>query len=374
MSLLGDRLRQERDARAISLFQVEIDTRIRAAVLQALEEGDYTHLPPEPFLRGLVRSYANYLRIDPEEMLKLLSIDLVSPSKRSPAPSSLAKNYAPPPTQMNGPEKATETEAQEAPESGGPAEAPEYEIEAPATTTASNPLEIQEFIERLRRFPVPMPVLISAGVVIAFVCVICGVIALGQLSSNVLPAAASRGSVTPTRTPTSLLPTSAPGAGPTDIPKLALTAAPFPTFPGNPSPTPKVLPKRTLETQTGLNLDIDANAIIKVLVGVDSVPQFNGTMDPGTSRSWSAKDSLYVRVENAINANIYFNGKEVKAATYAERSVIERRWIMDKGTPKPAPLATPIFPTPTRTPTITPIFTVTPIVFDTPKSTPPTSP
>src|SRR5574342_966331 len=97
MSLLGERLRQERDARAVSLFQVEIDTRIRAAVLQALEEGDYAHLPPEPFLRGLVRSYANYLRTDAEEMLKLLSLDLVSPTKQSPAPSSLAKNYAPHP-------------------------------------------------------------------------------------------------------------------------------------------------------------------------------------------------------------------------------------------------------------------------------------
>jgi hypothetical protein len=134
-----------------------------------------------------------------------------------------------------------------------------------------------------------MPVLISAVVVVAFVCVICGAITLAQLSSSVLPAAAARGSFTPTRIPGTLTPTFAPGAAATDIPKLAVTAAPFPTFPGNPSPTPKVLPKRTLETQTGLNLDVDANQSVKVLVGVDNVPQFNGTMDPGTSRSWSQR-------------------------------------------------------------------------------------
>jgi hypothetical protein len=374
MSLLGERLRQERDARAVSLFQVEIDTRIRAAVLQALEEGDYAHLPPEPFLRGLVRSYANYLRTDADEMLKLLSLDLVSPTKQAPAPSSLAKNYAPhPPPQLSQPEYVAETETQSAQEpiSEG---VPVYDVQNRPALRRSRSFDWREWLEMLRSIPVPMPVLISAGLIAAFVCVICGAISLAQLSSSVMPAAASRGSVTPTRIIATLTPTLVPGAAATDIPRLALTAPPFPTCPGNPSPTPKILPKRTLEAQTGLNLDIDANGTIKVLVGVDTVPQFNGTMDPGTSRSWSAKESLYVRVENAINASIYFNGKEQKAATFAERSIMERRWVLDKGTPKPAPLATPIFPTPTRAPTNTPIFTVTPIVFDPPKATVATSP
>lgn len=374
MSLLGERLRQEREARAVSLFQVEIDTRIRAAVLQALEEGDYAHLPPEPFLRGLVRSYANHLRMDAEEALKLLSVDLISPDKRTPAPSSLAKNYAPPSApQLAGPEYIAGAEPQEDVEPIA-AQVPAYDVSTRPALSQSRSFDWRERVAMLQRIPVPMPVLISAVVVVAFVCVICGAIALAQLSSSVLPAAASRGSGTPTRVAATLTPTIAPGAAATDIPKLAVTAAPFPTFPGNPSPTPKVLPKRTLEVQTGLNLDIDANQSIKVLVGVDNVPLFNGPMDPGTSRSWSAKESLYVRVENAIEANIYFNGKEQKAATFLERSVMERRWVLDKGTPKPAPPMTPVFPTPTRTFTTTPIFTVTPIAFDTPKPTQVSSP
>lgn len=369
MALLGERLKQEREARSISLLQVEIDTRIRAAVLQSLEEGDYAHLPPEPFLRGLVRSYANYLRIDAEEMLNLLSLDLVSPAPRRPAPSSLAKNYAPtPPPYLNEPEYIADGEMPSAQESITE-EAPAHGAETPPAARPSRSFDWVEWAATLRQIPIPMPVLISAGVVIAFVCVICGAIALAQLSSNILPAAASRGSFTPTRITATLTPTIAPGAAATDIPKLAVTAAPFPTFPGNPSPTPKILPKRTLEAQTGLNLDIDANGSIKVLVGVDNLPQFNGTMDPGTSRSWSAKESLYVRVEGAANANIYFNGKEQLASTFAERNVMERRWALDKGTPVRTAPQTPVFPTPTRTSTTTPIFTVTPIAFDTPKAT-----
>ena len=66
ISFLGERLRQAREARGVSPIQVEIDTRIRANVIQALEQGDFESLPPEPFLRGLIRSYATYLGADPE--------------------------------------------------------------------------------------------------------------------------------------------------------------------------------------------------------------------------------------------------------------------------------------------------------------------
>lgn len=85
MSLLGQRLRQAREERGLALLQVEIDTRIRSAVLQALENGDLDNLPPEPFLRGLIRSYANYLHLDPKEVLELYAAD-VSPTPLPSAP------------------------------------------------------------------------------------------------------------------------------------------------------------------------------------------------------------------------------------------------------------------------------------------------
>ena len=77
MSLLGQRLRQEREARGLAILQVELDTRIRGNLIQALENGDIETLPPEPFLRGLIRTYANYLRVDPQEMLDLYAADTV---------------------------------------------------------------------------------------------------------------------------------------------------------------------------------------------------------------------------------------------------------------------------------------------------------
>jgi hypothetical protein len=361
MSLLGERLQQEREARTISLLQVEIDTRIRATVLQSLEDGDYAHLPPEPFLRGLVRSYATYLRTDVDDALNLLSIDLHAPP--APSRSSSARGYAPP-----LPPGEPESFLSQQPTISEPV--PTFsETQTPAAAqlaplTSSQPNALGAWIAILKEMPLPMPVMLSVGAVIVLLCVICGAIAFSQI--NAQPAIIARGTTTATRIPATVTPTLAPGAPPTDVPKIAITAAPFPTFPGNPSPTPRVLPRRTLEAQTGLNLDIDANQSIKVLVGVDNVPVFNGAMDAGTSRSWSAKESLYVRVENAIGANIYFNGKEEKAAVFTERSVMERRWTLDKGTPIRTAPFTPVVPSPTRTFTTTPIFTITPMTFETP--------
>ena len=64
MSLLGERLRQAREQRGVAPLHAEMDTRIRAAVIQALEQGHYENLPPEPFLRGLIRTYSAYLGLD----------------------------------------------------------------------------------------------------------------------------------------------------------------------------------------------------------------------------------------------------------------------------------------------------------------------
>lgn len=354
MPLLGERLKQERESRGISIFQVEIDTRIRAAVLQMIEDGDYAHLPPEPFLRGLVRSYSNYLRINSEDALDLLSVDLIAPPlpPRTAVPAARPISPVPPVQPASPPTFAA-------------AQAPMPE---PTPTIVTRPQAGANWVDELHRLKLPLPVIISVALVVAFVCVIIGAVAFSQLSS-VLPSTIASASTT-TRVPGTNTPTAAAGAPATTIPILRVTAAPFPTFPGNATATPKVVPRRTIEVQTGLNVDIDANGSIKVLVGVDNVPVFNGTMDPGTTRSWSAKESIYVRVENAGSAVLYFNGKEQLAAVFAERTVMERRWQLDKGTPIRTAPFTPAPPTATRAFTSTPAFTITPVSFDSPTPTP----
>lgn len=69
MTEFGQTLRQAREAKDVSLAQVERATRISRIYLEALEEHQFSHLPASAYARGIVRNYAAYLGLDPAEML-----------------------------------------------------------------------------------------------------------------------------------------------------------------------------------------------------------------------------------------------------------------------------------------------------------------
>lgn len=70
MSELGQWLRETRQARELSLEQVEAETRIRAKFLAAIEEESYGELPGDIYIRGFLRNYALFLGLDPQEVLE----------------------------------------------------------------------------------------------------------------------------------------------------------------------------------------------------------------------------------------------------------------------------------------------------------------
>lgn len=71
----GEILREARSNRGVSLEEVEKATRIRKKYLKALEEEDFAHLPDQLYVRGFTRLYAQYLGLNPQEMLTLLPRD-----------------------------------------------------------------------------------------------------------------------------------------------------------------------------------------------------------------------------------------------------------------------------------------------------------
>jgi cytoskeleton protein RodZ len=66
---IGEILRQERLERKLSLEQVAQQTRIRLRYLEALEKGDLDSLPSLTQARGFIRTYAQFLKIDPALLL-----------------------------------------------------------------------------------------------------------------------------------------------------------------------------------------------------------------------------------------------------------------------------------------------------------------
>lgn len=70
---LGQLLRQERESRDIPLDRIEEATRIRAAQLRAIEDDRLEALPAEAYARGFVRTYAEYLNLNGDDVVAIFN-------------------------------------------------------------------------------------------------------------------------------------------------------------------------------------------------------------------------------------------------------------------------------------------------------------
>lgn len=87
---VGQYLRRKREEKRISVEEVTLQTRIQAMFIKAIEEGHFDKIQSLVSLKGFVRSYARFLKVDDVETLKRLSEFLSgTPSMLSPALPSL---------------------------------------------------------------------------------------------------------------------------------------------------------------------------------------------------------------------------------------------------------------------------------------------
>jgi cytoskeleton protein RodZ len=63
----GEKLKQEREKRKITLEQISVSTKIGTRMLQALEEDKFSQLPGGIFNKGFVRAYARCVGIDEDQ-------------------------------------------------------------------------------------------------------------------------------------------------------------------------------------------------------------------------------------------------------------------------------------------------------------------
>jgi len=69
MRTVGQILKEEREKKFYTLDEIEKITKIRKELLQALEEGQYTKLPPSTFVQGFIKNYGKFLGLDTEKLL-----------------------------------------------------------------------------------------------------------------------------------------------------------------------------------------------------------------------------------------------------------------------------------------------------------------
>src|SRR5438876_860666 len=67
---IGERLRNAREAKGLTLAVAETLTRIRATYLSALEEEQFARLPGAVYARGYLRTYALALGLDPDDLME----------------------------------------------------------------------------------------------------------------------------------------------------------------------------------------------------------------------------------------------------------------------------------------------------------------
>lgn len=262
----GEALRQARRARELSLEDAERETRIPLKYLAALEDQEYGPLPTLVYARGVLRAYATFLDLDPEPLLE---------------------QFRPP--------RARE----------------ERNLIRPAMSLAGAGSAISWS---------------ALGSVLLVVAVLLGVAALGvylygqyvALSDTMQapePRAARGGLDVPEPLVAPWTPLPRPTPSPLPEPTAVVeepagAVAEGPTAgPGTPAATPSAAPAATARPSAAVAVEARVVERSWVQVWSDGRQVFAETVAPGTTRTFTANDSLQMRVGNAGGVQVVVNGE-----------------------------------------------------------------
>lgn len=81
ITAIGNRLKEAREKKAISLDEVHAKIKIHPRIIQILEEEKFEKLPSPLFAKSFLRSYAEFLEVNPEEI-----VDAYDKQGKKPAP------------------------------------------------------------------------------------------------------------------------------------------------------------------------------------------------------------------------------------------------------------------------------------------------
>jgi len=84
---VGRYFQKSREEKKVSLESVARETRINMDFLRAIEEDSFQLIPCETYVRGFIRSYAKFMRLNAEELIDLYNLQ-VEPQKNQPAESA----------------------------------------------------------------------------------------------------------------------------------------------------------------------------------------------------------------------------------------------------------------------------------------------
>lgn len=274
MRELGQILQEAREAKGITLEEVESATHMRVKFLRALEQGQ-----PEVFLtplqlRGFLRNYATYLGLDPEPLLERYIL-------------------------TNG-----SRPVQVQPSTNG-----EWRV------LFRHPADISRHRPSLLSWDLLISMIILAAVA-GFVLWYGSQLLNGTTPS--LPFNLEALGLAPTATATSApLPAGGiPQPTAESVPTVSPSAEPGQEAIGQPAPS---IPPGVAQ------LDVTATERTWVRVTVDGAVAFEGLLMPEEHRTWQGQQSIQLLTGNAAGLTVAFNGRSI-GALGTRGQVVQRTW------------------------------------------------
>ena len=89
MSTVADQLRQAREAQKLTVYQAADATKIRTDHIRALDAGNFDVFAAPVYVRGFVRSYAGFLKLDVPQIMASLEAELAQSEKHHQHPPLL---------------------------------------------------------------------------------------------------------------------------------------------------------------------------------------------------------------------------------------------------------------------------------------------
>lgn len=89
MTELGNRLKEAREAKGMSLDDLQEITKIQKRYLQGIEEGNYNMMPGPFYVRAFIRQYAEAVDLVPEELFEQYKDDI--PSTHEEIPENISR-------------------------------------------------------------------------------------------------------------------------------------------------------------------------------------------------------------------------------------------------------------------------------------------
>ncbi len=265
--MLGDKLREARERKNLTIKDIENGTSIRSLYIEALENGKYGQLPGEVYVKGFIRNYANFVGLDA---------------------SAMVKEYL----EENHPEQLV-TEEQGPGENAQGAESAPAQNTAVHTTSYSPELEQDSYSDLRQRMDAShrrQNVLLAGGV---FVVVL---IAAGYFLMS---------------TP--------------DEPQRKTQQAPVQTQTTRPAEA-----QAKPETPKRQDVEVVAKYTARCWTEVkaDGKVLFEGTVESGKTMKWNAKDQIVITAGNAGAVTYTVNGKDV-GAPGEKGQVVEKTYTKD---------------------------------------------